>query len=281
MRFLQLYAYTLLLGGPIVGYRIATRWMVPRRRHVMAFCAAGGAAGAVVLIATLLLTEMTPFAAVRHSALPFIGRYALVGLGLGLVSVVAPESIRHRLIVSCARFAKQIWRHRGQVLVATFGTVLIDVTWVWLRPHVFPAPSSYVHVDAPRRSARTTRLPDESQVILAAGSHLSYTDWFKRDDERDVTLNGQGTFTVARGARNAMSVRGAGVEVSASNARFTIHAKDNEPVAYVIVHEGRAEVRARSPYGHTSRSLTLSAGEGARVGPKFQIVRDTPLPLHP
>src|SRR5690348_9056233 len=102
MLLVNLYAYTLLLGGPIVGYRIATRWMVPRRRHVMAFCAAGGAAGAVVLTATLLLTEVSSFAVLRPTALPVIGMYALVGLGMGLVSVVTPESVRHRLIVSGA-----------------------------------------------------------------------------------------------------------------------------------------------------------------------------------
>jgi ferric-dicitrate binding protein FerR (iron transport regulator) len=134
----------------------------------------------------------------------------------------------------------------------------------------------YVHVDAPPHGVRATRLPDETQVILSPGSHLSYSNWFAPHDERELTLNGEGTFAVARGAREAMTVRGAGVEVSASNARFTIHAYDSEPIAYVVVQEGRAEVRARTAYD-TTKSVTLGVGEAARVGPNLQIKRDDSL----
>jgi len=153
------------------------------------------------------------------------------------------------------------------------------VLGTWLRPHLVPVPTAYVHADAPRDAEASARLPDETQVILAPGSHLSYRDWFTPHDEREVTLNGQGTFTVARGARKAMTIQGAGVEVSASNARFTIHAYDTEQIAYVIVHEGRARVRARTVYG-TSESMTLNAGESARVGPQLLITRgDAPIPV--
>ena len=172
------------------------------------------------------------------------------------------------------------WRRRSQIFIATIGGFLTLAIGVWLRPRWIPSPSAYVHADAPRDAESSARLPDETQVILAPGSHLSYRDWFTPRDEREVTLNGQGTFTVTRGAREAMTIRGAGVEVNASNARFTIHAYDTEPIAYVIVHEGRAEVRARTVYG-TSESVTLSAGEGARVGPQLQITRgDAPIPIH-
>ena len=171
------------------------------------------------------------------------------------------------------------WRRRRQIFIAAMSGVLLTAIGVWLRPRWIPSPSAYVHADAPRDAERSARLPDETQVILAPGSHLSYRDWFTPHDEREVTLNGQGTFTVTRGAREAMTVRGAGVEVSASNARFTIHAYDTEPIAFVIVHEGHAEVRARTVYG-ASESLTLSAGEGARVGPQLQITRgDVPIPI--
>jgi hypothetical protein len=172
------------------------------------------------------------------------------------------------------------WRRGGQMVIATLGVFLTLAIGVWLRPRVIPSPSAYVQADAPRDAEGSARLPDETQVILAPGSHLSYTRWLADHDERGVTLNGEGTFTVARGTREAMTIQGAGVEVSASNARFTIHAYDSEPIAYVVVHEGRVEARARTIYD-TSNSLTLSAGEGARVGPKLLIVRgDTPIPTH-
>lgn len=171
------------------------------------------------------------------------------------------------------------WRRRREIVLATMGGLLVMAIGVWLRPRLIPSPSAYVHADAPRDAEGSARLPDQTQVILAPDSHLSYTDWFTPHDEREVTLNGQGTFTVARGARAPMTIRGPGVEVSASNARFTIHAYATEPIAFVIVYEGRAEVRARTVHG-SSASLTLSAGEGASVGPKLLIRRgDVPLPL--
>lgn len=273
MGFLNLCAYCLLLGGPIVGYRIATRGMVPRRRHVVAFCTAGGAAGAVAVIAVLLLTGLSSFATLRPGALPFIGRYTLVGLGLGLIAVVTPETVRHRLVLFCVTLAQQTWRYRAKVLLATLSGLLIQACAVWLHSRLFPPPSVYVYADAPRNAARTLRLPDESQVVLAPGSHLSYTSWFAPHDERGLSLKGEGTFAVARGARGALVLAARGVEVSASAARFTVRADEADSVAHVIVHEGVVRVRALTASGQ-GEALTLNAGEGVRVGPHLQVMRE-------
>jgi ferric-dicitrate binding protein FerR (iron transport regulator) len=183
-------------------------------------------------------------------------------------------------MLSCVTVAKHAWRHRGQVVVAALGAQLTIAACVWLRARLFPAPSAYVHVDAPPHAVRATRLPDETQVTLSPGSHLSYSRWLAPHDERELTLNGEGTFTVARGARRALTLAGARVEVRASNARFAVHAYNAEPVAYLIVQEGTVEVRGRTVFDST-KVLRLSAGEGARVGPNLQIMRDnSPFPLH-
>ncbi|MFL5615414.1 MAG: FecR domain-containing protein [Gemmatimonadaceae bacterium] len=277
MLFLNLFGFTLLLGGPLIGYRFATWRKEPRRWEVVAFCAAGGFVAAIFSIGTLVLTEVTDLPTARM-ALPLIGKFLLIGVVFGFVAVATPESIRNRLSLSCVTLAKHAWRHRGQVVVATLGAQLTLVVVVWLHARLFPAPSVYVHVDAPAHAVRATRLPDETQVILSAGSHLSYSSWFSHD-ERELTLNGEGTFAVARGARTALTLDAGSVEVSASNARFTVHADDAEPVAYVKVHEGTVEVRARTVFDST-KVLTLSAGEGARVGPNLQIRRDDSLFTH-
>jgi hypothetical protein len=272
MLFLNLFAYTLLLGGPIAGYRFVTRRKEPRRWEVVAFCAAGGFVAAIFLIGTLVLTEMSDFPTVRM-ALPVIGEYVLIALVFGFAAVATPESIRNRLLLSCVTLAKHTWRHRRQVVVVTVGLQLTVAVGVWLRPRLFPAPSVYVHADAPPHSVRSMRLPDETRVILSPGSHLSYSSWFAPHDERELTLNGEGTFAVARGARAALTLDAASVEVSASNARFTVRAYSAEPVAYVIVREGLVRLRARRVDGF-SKVVTLSAGEGARVGPNLEIVRN-------
>ena len=151
------------------------------------FCAAGGFVAAVFLLGTLVLTEMSDFPTVRM-ALPVIGEYVLIEIVFGFAAVVTPESIRNRLLQSCVTLAKYTWRRRGQVVVATVVAQLTIVVGVWLHSRLFPTPSVYVHVDAPRHSVRSTRLPDENQVILSPGSHLSYTSWFAPHDERELTL---------------------------------------------------------------------------------------------
>ena len=279
MFVVRLFAFTLLLGGPIAGYRFATWRKELRRWDVVALCGAGGFVAAILLFATLVLAEMSDLPTARM-ALPVIGEYVLIGLVFGFAVEATPEPIRNRLLLSCVALAKHSWRRRGQIVVAIVGAQLTVAVGVWLRQRLFPAPSVYVHVDAPRDAERSTRLPDETQVILSPGSHLSYNSWFAPHDERELTLNGDGTFAVARGARRALTLAAKSLEVSASNARFTVHAYDAEPVAYVIVREGLVQLRARRANGF-SKVVTLSAGEGARVGPNLEIIReDSTLVLH-
>ena len=58
MLFLNLVAFLLLLGGPIVGYHAAMGRLAPRRWQVMAWSAAGGAVAAVLLIGMMLFAEL-------------------------------------------------------------------------------------------------------------------------------------------------------------------------------------------------------------------------------
>jgi hypothetical protein len=100
MLFLNIFASLLLLGGPIVGYQVAMRRRAPRRWGVIAWSAAGGAVGAVVLIGVMLFAELWSFKTageLLRPGLPLVGWYALVGLALGFVGVATPRAIRRRV----------------------------------------------------------------------------------------------------------------------------------------------------------------------------------------
>lgn len=165
---------------------------------------------------------------------------------------------------------------RGRRLRATLFTIIgaLVTGWlgIWFRPQWLPVPSAYVHVDAPHGAERSARLPDGTQVTLASGSHLSYAHWLADADEHTLNIDGEATLTIARGSRGPLTVAGPGVEVRASEARFTIHAFAAEDLADVDVLGGEVQVRPRTLIG-SGEVLTLHAGERARVGPGMHIER--------
>src|SRR5205814_6022386 len=69
------------------------RQLTARRWQVMAWCGAGGAVAAVMLIGMMLLSELSSFATagdLARAALPVIGEYTLFGLVGGFVIVLIP-----------------------------------------------------------------------------------------------------------------------------------------------------------------------------------------------
>jgi hypothetical protein len=164
-------------------------------------------------------------------------------------------------------------RRRNRSWIFTFiGALVSGWLGAQLRPQLFPAPAVYVHADAPLFQERSATLPDETEVTLRPGSHLSYLWLFSSSGERTLTLDGEGTFTIAPGPRKALVVSGANVEVRAAEGRFWVEARDAAPYAYVSVYQGRAEVQARTLFGY-GQSLTLRAGESAQVGPGLYVER--------
>jgi len=182
------------------------------------------------------------------------------------------------------RHAKQrFWRKliRGTIGM-TVGGLLTAKLVMWLFPRVFPvpAPKMYLYMDAPARAERAARLPDATEVALGPGSHLRYSRWLTSVDNT-INLNGEATFTVPPGRRDALVIAGAGVVVKATGGRFTVQAYDALPVAYVVVHEGRVQVQARTVYAGSAFEL-VKAGERVRVGPALRImlVNDAPIASH-
>lgn len=172
------------------------------------------------------------------------------------------------------------WRHGRNWVLTSIAALFTGWVVSKVEPRLFPAPGMYVHFDASFTQDSSTTLRDETQVTLAAGSRLSYLPWFGDADEDTLSLDGEGTFTIAPGPRRPLVIDGPGVEVTAFEGRLTVEAFAARPIAYVKVHEGRAAVRTRTVYGY-GEVLTLRAGESARVGPGLRIDRvDAPIAAH-
>lgn len=173
------------------------------------------------------------------------------------------------------------WRRFRSYAFTTIGLTVAAWLGNVIRQQWVPVPSAYVHADAPMNTSLSAKLPDETQVTLVPGSHLSYSQWFGKARDDTLILDGEGTFTVAPGGRLPLVVAGPGVEVKALAGQFSIEAFAARPIAYVKVHEGRAEVRPRTRAGY-GEELMLQAGEGAVVGPELHIERmEPPITAHP
>ena len=89
MLIVNIVASLILLLGPIVGYR-ASAGGTPKRWHVIAWSAVGGAASGVLLFGVMFLSELWDATAreLLRTAIRVAGEFALFGLVFGFVGVL-------------------------------------------------------------------------------------------------------------------------------------------------------------------------------------------------
>lgn len=99
MAFINLMAFMFFLGGPIEGYHAVMGPAPTPRWRILAWSSGGGAAGAVLLAALLLGTELSSY----HTMLPRVpmlaGEWALFGLLLGVIGIITGAHSRRRLLL--------------------------------------------------------------------------------------------------------------------------------------------------------------------------------------
>lgn len=110
-----------------------------------------------------------------------------------------------------------------------------------------------IKVEAPSGSRTKMTLPDGSVVWLNAGSTLTYSQEFGVDN-RQVTLNGEGYFEVAKRADLPFRVSTDNVFVRVLGTKFNIRDYPTDPEAVVSLEEG--SVSMGSPANpHAERQL--------------------------
>ncbi|MGE7774476.1 FecR family protein [Chitinophaga sp. NPDC101104] len=87
-------------------------------------------------------------------------------------------------------------------------------------------------------------LPDGTEVVLNAGSSLSYAEGF-RDGAREVRLNGEGYFKVAQNAEHPFIVTTNSVVVRVLGTEFNLQAYDSESKTETTLISGKVEVTVK------------------------------------
>jgi len=101
-------------------------------------------------------------------------------------------------------------------------------------------------------------LSDGSTVELLSNSTLSYPENFNAA-KRDVLLNGEATFSVAKNVAKPFSVYSNSVLITVLGTRFTVKSYDSNTATKVILQEGRVMVKisdSSAPGNKTEYSLT-------------------------
>ncbi len=131
-----------------------------------------------------------------------------------------------------------IWRKVAAVaavVLLLFGTAL--ATW-----HVATQrPEQFYALTAPMGSTSRLTLPDGSVVWLNAGSTLRYSTNFSVDN-RNVELNGEGYFEVAKHDGNDFTVKTTGYDVTVKGTKFDVSAYDDDPVVSTSLMQGKVVI---------------------------------------
>jgi ferric-dicitrate binding protein FerR (iron transport regulator) len=93
-------------------------------------------------------------------------------------------------------------------------------------------------------AARSLTLSDGSIVDLLPNSTLSYPESYN-SSKRDVILNGEATFNIAKDVTRPFSVTIHSVLITVLGTRFTVHSYEAKNATKVILQEGKVMVKVR------------------------------------
>ena len=106
---------------------------------------------------------------------------------------------------------------------------------------VSEAPLQYNEIVVPYGSKTKVMLPDSSTVWLNAGARLRYPEHFN-GDQREVFLQGEGFFDVAKDSRHPFIVNGNGINIKVHGTKFNLMVNADDNIIETTLVEGAIEV---------------------------------------
>lgn len=137
------------------------------------------------------------------------------------------------------RRSKRLW-----LAAVPLAAALCAGIWFWTGAGGEPD-KGWSTVQTRKGSKTKLTLPDGTEVVLNAGSTLSYTEGF-RNGARQVRLNGEGYFKVAQNAEHPFIVTTHAVEVRVLGTEFNLQAYDSESTTETTLISGKVEVKVNN-----------------------------------
>ena len=129
---------------------------------------------------------------------------------------------------------------------------------------------AFIENITPLGSTSTIKLPDGSTVALNAGSTLRYPNNFGKD-KRDVYLEGEGYFSVAKQDKKIFTVHTSLAKINVTGTEFNVKAYKDEKTVETILIKGEVIVENGKEGTSIDRAITLKPGQKLSVpAPELQ-----------
>lgn len=141
-------------------------------------------------------------------------------------------------------------KHPVRKLLLYISSAAAVLTAAFLLGRAFPAVqadtninfmTAYTEVKSPYGSRSEVKLPDGTSVILNAGSTIRYGNDYNLSN-RDIGLNGEAYFKVARNTEIPLVVSAGEIEVTAIGTEFNVKAYPEESTIETTLIEGKVEI---------------------------------------
>lgn len=163
------------------------------------------------------------------------------------------KHISHRII------HKNYFFYRTYSMVASIVLVLGLAGILLYAINLKPADSTYI-VSSGIRNMQTVTLPDGTVVNMGPKSKLTYPTEFK-GNTREIYLDGQAFFTVAKNPERPFIVKTDNMEVQALGTAFELFSYDSEEDKEVILLNGKVRVGIDSDIESEKKDWIISPGE--------------------
>lgn len=150
-------------------------------------------------------------------------------------------------VTSAVRFKKMIsvWTKIAATVILLLGCNYLWYTYTEKLTDTYTSVESTYEIKVPAGSRTNIVLPDGTEVSLNAGSVLRHSRGFGIRD-RNVTLNGEGYFKVAKNEKIPFLVKTNDVQISVVGTVFNVRAYDDDNYVMVYLLEGRVNLSASS-----------------------------------
>jgi ferric-dicitrate binding protein FerR (iron transport regulator) len=101
---------------------------------------------------------------------------------------------------------------------------------------------TYHEIRTPLAARSEVILPDGSSIWLNAGSSIKYSNLFNRKN-RDIILNGEGYFKVARNTDLPFNVKTGDLNIQAVGTEFNVKSYDDEGIIETTLVEGKIAIQ--------------------------------------